>query len=97
MRHAMPEATVLYTVTAVVVAALVVWVAVVLKTAKEPWARPTLPLSVALSAADEPDMGADPLAAEPSRLDADSTSKATPAALAEEAKKAAKPADEPET
>jgi hypothetical protein len=35
----MPEANVLYTVTAVVVAGLVVWVAAVLKTAKEPWAR----------------------------------------------------------
>ena len=36
---AMPEATVLYTVTAAVVAALVVWVAFILSTAKEPWAR----------------------------------------------------------
>ncbi len=39
----MPEATVLYTVTAVVVLGLFVWVAVVLKTAREPWARPRLP------------------------------------------------------
>ena len=36
----MPEANVLYSVTAAVVVGLVVWVAVVLKTAKEPWARP---------------------------------------------------------
>jgi hypothetical protein len=36
----MPDATVLYVVTAVVVAGLAAWVAVVLKTAKEPWARP---------------------------------------------------------
>lgn len=36
----MPEANVLYTVTAVVVAGLVVWVAAALKMAKEPWARP---------------------------------------------------------
>jgi hypothetical protein len=36
----MPDATVLYVVSAVVVAALAAWVAVVLKTAKEPWARP---------------------------------------------------------
>lgn len=36
----MPEATVLYSVTAAVVVGLVIWVAVVLKTAKEPWARP---------------------------------------------------------
>jgi hypothetical protein len=35
----MPEANVLYGVTAVVVAGLVAWVAFVLKTAKEPWAR----------------------------------------------------------
>lgn len=36
----MPEANILYTVTAVVVAALVVWVLAALKMAKEPWARP---------------------------------------------------------
>jgi hypothetical protein len=42
----MPEANVLYSVTAVVVAGLATWVAVVLKTAKEPWAR-TLPRPVA--------------------------------------------------
>ena len=36
----MPEPNVLYTVTAVVVVGLVAWVAVTLKTAKEPWARP---------------------------------------------------------
>ena len=35
----MPEANVLYSVTAAVVLGLVTWVAVVLKTAKEPWAR----------------------------------------------------------
>lgn len=35
----MPEANVLYSVTAAVVLGLVAWVAVVLKTAKEPWAR----------------------------------------------------------
>jgi hypothetical protein len=35
----MPEANVLYTVTAIVVAALVAWVVYVLKSAKEPWAR----------------------------------------------------------
>ena len=37
----MPEANVLYSVTAAVVVGLVAWVAVVLKSAKEPWARPT--------------------------------------------------------
>src|SRR4051812_1174943 len=35
----MPEANVLYSVTAFVVVGLVAWVALVLKTAKEPWAR----------------------------------------------------------
>lgn len=35
----MPEAKVLYAVTAAVVSGLVVWVLVVLKTAKEPWTR----------------------------------------------------------
>ncbi|CAN5861752.1 hypothetical protein BH11MYX4_BH11MYX4_66660 [soil metagenome] len=35
----MPEANVLYSVTAAVVLGLITWVAVVLKTAKEPWAR----------------------------------------------------------
>lgn len=35
----MPEAKVLYAVTAAVVSGLVVWVLVALKTAKEPWVR----------------------------------------------------------
>jgi hypothetical protein len=35
----MPEPQVLYLVTAAVIAGLVVWVALVLKSAKEPWAR----------------------------------------------------------
>ncbi len=39
----MPEANVLYSVTAVVVVGLVAWVAVVLKNAKEPWARDVPP------------------------------------------------------
>lgn len=38
----MPEPYVLYLVTAVVVLGLVAWVAFVLKTAKEPWARKDL-------------------------------------------------------
>ena len=89
----MPEATVLYTVTAVVVLGLIVWVAVVLKTAREPWARPSPPR---LSHADsrppaQSDSGLEPKdeakAAEPelegaSGIDADSTAKATPVALA---------------
>ena len=47
----MPEATVLYSVTAAVIVGLVAWVAFVLKTAKEPWARPQL---AAASPADVP-------------------------------------------
>ncbi|MCL2725043.1 MAG: hypothetical protein FWD69_11465 [Polyangiaceae bacterium] len=39
----MPEVNVLVAVTAVVVVGLVVWVAAVLLTAKEPWARPATP------------------------------------------------------
>lgn len=69
MRRAMPEATVLYSVTAVVVAGLIVWVAAVLKTAKEPWIRAVASSAGALASAD-----------------ADSTAKATPVALAGEAK-----------
>jgi hypothetical protein len=38
----MPETNVLYSVTAAVVVGLVAWVAVVLKSAKEPWARPAV-------------------------------------------------------
>ncbi len=41
----MPEATLLYSITAAVIAGLVVWVIAVLKAAKEPWAR--APLAVA--------------------------------------------------
>jgi hypothetical protein len=62
----MPEATVLYSVTAAVVAGLVVWVAVVLKTAKEPWARQAAPAAAAENAAV---------------MDPDTTAKATPVAL----------------
>ena len=43
----MPEANILYTVTAVIVAALVVWVLAALKMAKEPWARPEAAAAVA--------------------------------------------------
>lgn len=48
----MPEASVLYAVTSVVVVGLVVWVLIVLKTAKEPWVRP-LPASTPSSAGPE--------------------------------------------
>ena len=91
----MPEATVLYTVTAVVVLGLIVWVAAVLKTAREPWARPGPRLSHAESlppgpSASEPRNEAKAAAAEleavegTSAIDADSTAKATPVALASE-------------
>ncbi|OJY29930.1 MAG: hypothetical protein BGO98_49915 [Myxococcales bacterium 68-20] len=72
MRGAMPEANVLYSVTAVVVAGLIVWVAAVLKTAKEPWNRAVPSSSGALASA--------------STVDADSTARATSVALANEAK-----------
>lgn len=49
----MPEATILYTVTAVVVAGLAGWVFAVLRTAKEPWKR-AAPAS-ASAAAGEPE------------------------------------------
>jgi hypothetical protein len=39
----MPEATLLYSVMAVVIVGLALWAAVVLTKAKEPWARPALP------------------------------------------------------
>lgn len=62
----MPEATILYVVVAVVVAGLLVWVAAVLKTAKEPWSRPAPPRAAAADVA---------------LADPDTTAKATPVAL----------------
>lgn len=92
----MPEATVLYSVTAVVVAGLVVWVAAVLRTAKEPWARAAPPRSVALAlepiaSSEEAPPAEDasgPASGDAPRSDADSTARATPVALAAEAKPA---------
>ena len=103
----MPEATVLYTVTAVVVLGLIVWVAAVLKTAREPWARPPAPRLSHAESVPPAQSGSEPRneakAAEPelegakdtSGIDADSTAKATPVALASEgrAKAAAKDDD----
>jgi hypothetical protein len=106
----MPEATVLYSVTAVVIAALVLWVAAVLKTAKEPWAREPPPKPLAQQA--EPSSTAAPVrgeAEEPegslgkrdgTSIDADETAKATPMALGEqraaatEASESEKPSEE---
>jgi hypothetical protein len=48
----MPETNVLYSVTAAVVVGLAAWVAVVLKTSKEPWARATPPASPPLQSAE---------------------------------------------
>ncbi len=67
MPRAMPEATILYVVAAVVVAGLLVWVAAVLKIVKEPWSRPA-PLRAAAADVTVPS-------------DADTTAKATPVAL----------------
>ena len=50
----MPEPNVLYSVTAAVVLGLVAWVAVVLKSAKEPWTRDVTPPPAVEPAADAP-------------------------------------------
>lgn len=86
----MPEATVLYSVTAVVIAGLVLWVAFVLKTAKEPWARQAPsghPLQQESARATDSDEAVEVLASVKrpgaARIDADSTARATPVALSE--------------
>ena len=92
MCHAMPEATVLYSVTAVVVVGLVIWVLVVLKTAKQPWARaiaaaPELGVAVDSGSEAAPAVAAhegSPTPAPAVILDADSTARATPVAIASE-------------
>ena len=89
MQQAMPEATLLYSVTAVVVLGLVVWVAAVLKTAKEPWARTITPRSAEVHAESEADPAPELASSGPSTLDADSTARATPVALASEKAKVA--------
>jgi hypothetical protein len=66
----MPEANVLYSVTAAVVLGLVAWVAVVLKTAKEPWARAPVAVARTEDVAIEPDADAD------AKADADADAKA---------------------
>lgn len=93
MRDAMLEANILYSVTAVVVAGLVVWVAMVLKTAKEPWARAEPLPAVVEGASAETSKEVDELAASAAAsgpaIDADTTAKATPMALSEGRAKAA--------
>ncbi|HVJ90924.1 MAG TPA: hypothetical protein VM580_14070 [Labilithrix sp.] len=84
----MPEATALYVVTAVVLAVLVVWVAAVLKTAKEPWARAMGPDAATATATDaatcDPSELELPRTSDAPKFDADSTARATPVALAVE-------------
>lgn len=82
------EATVLYSVTAVVVAGLVVWVAFVLKTAKEPWARATPSATASIPADDASGHALAEQLRDAPRLpiDADSTARATPVALANDAR-----------
>ena len=92
----MPEATVLYSVTGVVVVGLIAWVSMVLAKAKEPWARPAPPEEPAAAEVapeartDEapPDSEAQP-EAKSSGLNADDTARATPVALSEGRQKAA--------
>ena len=50
----MPEANALYAVAGTVIVGLAVWVAIVLKTAKEPWGRPP-PVVVPAQPASDPD------------------------------------------
>jgi hypothetical protein len=71
----MPEANVLYGVTAAVVMGLVVWVLLVLKTAKEPWARDVVPSEGARAAAAEAESSAPPSSA-------DVTAESTPVIVA---------------
>jgi hypothetical protein len=83
----MPEATILYVVAAVVAAGLVLWVAWVLKTQREPWARgPLEPRPVPVP--PEPPSSLD----EPPHSNPDSTSRATPRALSEGRAKASEEA-----
>ncbi len=70
----MPEAHVLYGITGVVVLGLVAWVVVVLRVAKEPWARPP---------AAEPSGGTEPRTSAP--VDADATTSASPIVAGTEA------------
>ena len=92
----MPEANVLYSVTAAVIVGLVAWVAIVLKTAKEPWARPALPNAgriedvplegsgVAITEVAEADAKADAKADAEEKADADADEKADEKAKADE-------------
>jgi len=78
----MPEANVLYSVTAAVVLGLVGWVAVVLKSAKEPWARHVPPPPPEDDVPVEPASKA--AAAEPAADDEPAAAKTKPAAADDE-------------
>lgn len=82
----MPEANVLYSVTAAVVVGLVVWVAFVLKTAKQPWARETPALA---RAADVPVEPVEPVETRAVETEASRVSSASPEADAPAAASAA--------
>ena len=69
----MPEANVLYSVTAAVVFGLVIWVAVVLKTAKEPWAR-----EVPLAAKADGDVPIEKVIVAETAADSEMTSEGSP-------------------
>jgi hypothetical protein len=87
----MPEPNVLYGVTLMVVLGLLAWVAYVLKTAKEPWARPVASVAVAdapLVTEEEP---AQEAADEPAKA-AEKVDKADKAEEDAEAEKAEEPA-----
>jgi hypothetical protein len=86
----MPEATTLYSVTGVVLVGLVAWVAMVLKQAKEPWARPAPeePAQELESPEEKKDEAAE-AKSEGAKLDADDTARATPVALSEGRQRAA--------
>jgi hypothetical protein len=81
----MPEATTLYSVTGVVLVGLVAWVAMVLKQAKEPWARAAPREEEPAQELDSPEEKKD----EGAKLDADDTARATPVALSEGRQKVA--------
>jgi hypothetical protein len=76
----MPEANVLYTVTVSVIVALVAWVAFVLKTAKEPWARAPI---ASLRTEDVPVEGSARVAPSEAKAEAEAEAKAEPEAEAE--------------
>ena len=69
----MPEATALYVVTAVVLAVLVLWVAVVLKTAKDPWARAVGPDGLLAANHAGPESSVQPSVASPPSEAADAS------------------------